>query len=521
MDIGTGTLSRVVVAVDLLPLRPGGENGGIKPAIFTLLRAVREEAQDKLVFVFLTNSASHLQVRDLAGPNDILICALEEPEHPFDKFKPRAGDFRLVPPPTNFVQEIGVDLLYCPFGATTFHVPGIPTIALIADLLHKDYPFTLTEQQIAEREAYLQKTVHDATVLQCISRSGMERVMEHYTVPRERLFYTYLPIHARLESARDEITAPEKTVKARPFFFYPANLWLHKNHEVLLVSYARYLHNSKKEGWDLVLTFQEESRAEYLRLLAKTLGISDRVRFLGFLNEAALHKIWTRAGALVFPSLHEGFGIPLLEAMHYGVPIITSEEFSLKEVAGDACYLVDPRKPVALSEALREVSQNEELRAKLIRSGRQRLELFEVKAAARSLFKAFGSTLRRESDLPRKPRYSHVPPFLETPTPGSARRWKIDIHFQAPTAGRPCSIYLNDLPFASFRRTGGAKQTFSFICQPQGRTLALRLNPGHDSNRNGSLDEGEVTVTMIVARGEQGSRILLYENSGRQSPHEG
>ena len=171
MDIGTGALSRIVVAVDLLPLRPGGENGGIKPALFTLLRAVREYAQDRLVFIFLTNSATHLQVQGLTGPHDILICALEEAEHPFDAFNVRECDYRIAPPPANLIQEIGVDLLYCPFGATTFSVPGIPTIALIADLLHKDYPFTLTEQQIAEREAYLQKTIREATVLQCISRS--------------------------------------------------------------------------------------------------------------------------------------------------------------------------------------------------------------------------------------------------------------------------------------------------------------------------------------------------------------
>ena len=507
-------MDKVIVAVDLLPLRPGGENGGIKPAIFTLLRAVSAEAQDKLVFVFLTNSASHLQVRGLAAPNDILICALEEAEHPFDNFKARAGDFKFVPAPSNLVQEIGADLLYCPFGATTFHVPGIPTIALVADLLHKDYPFTLTEQQIAEREGYLQNTMRYATFVQCISRSGMERVMHHYGIPRERLFYTYLPIHARLEDAGVETTAPAKAVTVRPFFFYPANLWLHKNHEVLLLSYARYCHNAGKEAWDLVLTFHEEARAEYLRSLARTLGVADRVHFLGFLDEADLHQIWTRAGALVFPSLHEGFGIPLLEAMHYGVPIITSEEFALKEVAGDACYLIDPRKPVSLSKALREVSQNEELRTKLIRSGRMRLELFEVKAATHALFEAFCSVVRKESDLPRKPRYTNVPPILSTPTPGSAARWEIDIHFQAPASDRQCSVYLDDLPFASFCPGACAGQRYSFVCQPEGRTLALRLNGGKDSNGNGSLDEEGISITRIVAREENGARILLYESSG-------
>jgi len=518
MDKGRDTLRRVVVAVDLLPLRPGGENGGIKPAIITLLRAVRAAAQNKLVFVFLTNSASHLQVRELAAPEDILICVLEEAAQPFDEFKTREGDFKLVPVPANLVQELGVDLLYCPFGATTFHVPDIPTIALIADLLHKDYPFTLTEQQIAEREAYLQKTMRDATLLQSISRSGMERLTEHYGVPRQRLFYTYLPIHRRLESARVEGTAPAKPITARPFFFYPANLWLHKNHEVLLLSYARYCQNAGDEAWDLVLTFHEDVRAEYLKSLTKILGVSDKVHFLGFLDEAGLHQIWVEAGALVFPSLHEGFGIPLLEAMHYGVPIITSQEFALREVAGDACYPFDPRKPASLSEALREVSRNEELRAGLVRAGRQRLELFDVKAAAHVLFEAFSSVIRTEGDLPRKPRYAQVPPLLSTPTPGSARRWEIDIHFQAPASSPRCSIYLDDLPFAFFRPAAGAKQKFSFVCRPEGRTLALRLNAGEGSNGNGSMDGGDVSITRIVAREEQGGRVLLYENSPPPCP---
>ncbi|PZR76850.1 MAG: hypothetical protein DLM73_01450 [Chthoniobacterales bacterium] len=513
MDIGRGNLSRLVVAVDLLPLRPGGENGGIKPAIFTLLPAVRAEAPDKLVFVFLTNSASHAQVRDMAGPNDILICAREELRHPYDALDPRTNEFKLAPAPDKLVQAIGTDLLYCPFGATTFHVPGTPTIALIADLLHRDYPFTLTEQQIDEREAYIQKTVHDSTLLQCISRSGMERVTEHYQVQGDRLFYTYLPIHARLEQTGADSTEPKNAITERPFFFYPANLWLHKNHEVLLVSYARYWHETGKEAWDLVLTFHEEARAGYLRSLARTLGVAGRVHFMGFQNEADLHRLWLRAGALVFPSLHEGFGIPLLEAMHYGVPIITGEGFALKEIAGDACYLIDPRKPASLSEALGEVSQDEECRARLIRSGWLRLELFQVKAAAHTLLEAFCSVVRKEDDLPRKPRYSCVPPILAVPTPGSADRWKIDIQFQSQSSFGKCAIYLDDWPFASFGPATRAEHTFSFVCRPAGRTLALRVARGSNANGRSSPDAGGISITRIVASDAGGRRILLFEQS--------
>jgi glycosyltransferase involved in cell wall biosynthesis len=511
MDIGTRALSRIVAAVDLLPLRPGGENGGIKPAIFALLRSLRREAADRLFFIFLTNSSSHSQVRELAGPNDILVCVLEEPQHPFEERRDNSNEYKLAPAPADLIRSLEADLLYCPFGATTFHVAGLPTIALVADFLHRDYPFTLTKEQIAERETYIQKTVRDATLLQCISRSGMERAAAHYQIPASRLFYTYLPIHERLGQARLGVTESTTSLPERPFFFYPANLWLHKNHEVLLVSYSRYRHLANNEPWDLVLTFHEEPRAAYLRSLAATLGCSNGVHFLGFLSEPELHGVWLRAGALIFPSQHEGFGIPLLEAMHYGVPIVTGARFSLKEVAGDACYLVDPRKPIQLSEALLAVSQDKLFREKLIKKGRERLALFDDGVSARTLFDVFCSLTRKEHDFPRRPRYSDESPIISMPTPASGARWEIEIQYRSAASARKCSVYLDDKPFAYFVTDSRAEGRFSFVCRPEGRTLALRLAPINHEEREG-LNGGENFVTKIVASQCNGGRLLLYES---------
>lgn len=517
MQIGMANSRRLVAAVDLLPLRPGGENGGIKPAIFALLRAARTEAQSKLVFVFLTNSASHRQVRELAAPGDILICALEDPAHPCSELDAGlANEFKIIPPPPDLVRSIDVDLLYCPFGATTFHAPGVPTIALIADLLHKDFPFTLTPPQIAERESYIQSTIRVATRLQCISRSGMERMIEHYRVPRATLFYTYLPIHIRLDQASAELDASAEPVSKRPFFFYPANLWLHKNHELLLLSFARYCHEAEDEGWDLVLTFHEDDRAGHLRSLAHTLGISKRVRFAGFVTEPELRRIWQSAGALIFPSLHEGFGIPLLEAMHYGIPIISGSDFSLREVAGDACYRIDPRKPASVTQALFEVSGNSELRAALIKRGRERLALFDLKIAATSLLDAFRGVTQSEYDFPRKSKYSREP-SLTAPTPASAERWKIELEFDQPAPSTKFSVYLDDMFFGSFKSAAFGEKGFSFFCRPEGRTLALR--PFAEKTLRVATNGGlaEIPVKRIVAKGTDSRQVLLYEKCNRQS----
>jgi len=512
MQIGTANSRRLVAAVDLLPLRPGGENGGIKPAIFALLRAARAEAQDKLVFVFLTNSASHRQVRDLAAPGDILICVLEDPAHPCSELNAGlANEFKIIPQPADLIRAIDVDVLYCPFGATTFHASGVPTVALIADLLHKDFPFTLTQQQIAERESYIQSTIRVATRLQCISRSGMERMIEHYGVPRSTLFYTYLPIHVRLDGPYAELGAPAEPASKRPFFFYPANLWLHKNHELLLLSFASYCHQAKgDEGWDLVLTFHEDERAAHLRALAQTLGISERVRFAGFVTEPELRRIWQTAGALVFVSLHEGFGIPLVEAMHYGVPIVSGNDFSLREVAGDACYRIDPRKPASITQALIEVSGNSELRAALIKRGRERLALFDLKIAASSLLEVFRDVTRKEFDFPRRSKHSREP-SVTTPTPASAERWKIEMEFDRPAPSTKFLVYLDDMFFGSFKPAALGEKGFSFFCRPEGRTLALRAWPEKPSTVAVNGGPADVPVKRIIAKGSDGRRVLLYE----------
>jgi glycosyltransferase involved in cell wall biosynthesis len=510
MQGSSGACRPIVAAVDLLPLIRGGENGGIKPAIFSLLGELARQAAGELRFVFLANSATHGEVRQVMGADDVLICALENSVHIADAIvKPERAEFKLIPPPNELLRKIGVDLLYCPFGMTPFHVPGIPTIALIADVLHRDYPFTLTDQQITERETYIQTTVRVASRIQCISRSGVERLVANYHIDRSKLFYTYLPIHLRMAEGRssgnDEIRRPID----RPFFFYPANLWVHKNHEILLLSYARYRQQVGEAAWNLVLTFHEEPRAAALKSLAHSLGISKNVHFAGFVDERDLHNIWKHAGALVFPSLHEGFGIPLLEAMHYGVPVITSTEFSLQEVAGDACYPVDPRKPLSVAKALLEISGNTQLRADLVGRGRDRLILFDLKVAARHLLHQFDSLTRKEGGFPRIPDRTGQTTIVSSPTPASQERWEIEITC-GTSSQRKLSIYLDDSPYGTFQRPNG-QNAFSFVCRPNGRILTVRC--ARSSNSNGAEDSNSAddVVTRIIARDLQDRCIILYK----------
>ncbi|MEI8167768.1 MAG: glycosyltransferase family 1 protein, partial [Chloroflexales bacterium] len=116
--------------------------------------------------------------------------------------------------------------------------------------------------------------------------------------------------------------------------------------------------------------------------LAADQGIADSVRFAGFVPEEHLVALYHAAELLVYPSLYEGFGLPVVEAMACGTPVITSPVGSIPEVAGDAALLIDPQDTGALVAAMQRLVESPELRQDLIARGYERLKLFSWECAA-------------------------------------------------------------------------------------------------------------------------------------------
>jgi glycosyltransferase involved in cell wall biosynthesis len=271
-----------------------------------------------------------------------------------------------------FSRRRRVDLFYAPFGMISYPNSGLPTVAMVVDILHRDYPFSISEKEREWREQYFRQMVASADRFQVISDYTGERLMEQYKVPPEKIFRTYLPIQDRLEVDR---TCPANT---EPYFFYPANFWPHKNHEVLLIAYQIYRWRRGTDAWKLVLTGSDDPRKKVLQELVGSLGIDRDVIFKGHVSERELAQLFSSASALVFPSLHEGFGIPPLEAMKLGVPVLTSDSGSLREVVGESALRVDPRKPHELASAMERISSSESLREILRQRGFERAQTFSL-----------------------------------------------------------------------------------------------------------------------------------------------
>src|SRR6516225_5837178 len=376
---------------------PGGENGGVKFAILELLRGLKSNFGDRVTFLFLSANDTAEETRSLQGADDAVVCILRRRRDPWARViqavelatRARLAVRRLK-------RRHQIDLLYCPFGGASFASANTPTVALVSDLLHRDFPFSLSAQDQEWRELNFRKLASYADYYQVISEFTGQRLQSLYKIPAQQIFRTYLPIQRRLLSSigilpvgkvaqasslqshnRLEACATFSSLDAKPFFFYPANFWAHKNHELLLIAYQLYLAGAGDRAWDLVLTGHRDERARYLQRVAQDLDILPRVQFLGHVPEATLADLYSTASCLVFPSLYEGFGIPILEAMSFGLPIVCSREASIPEIAGEAALYADTRNPLELASALQRMTEDENLRNSLAELGRIRISKFD------------------------------------------------------------------------------------------------------------------------------------------------
>jgi glycosyltransferase involved in cell wall biosynthesis len=148
-----------------------------------------------------------------------------------------------------------------------------------------------------------------------------------------------------------------------------------------------------KKGWLYDSLFVRVQRA----------GLSERVVFPGYIPDEELPALLSAATAFVFPSLYEGFGIPVLEAGVCGVPVITSNTSSLPEVAGDAALLVDPHDVDAIAEAMYRLVSDPQLADELRRRGKENVKRFSWEKCARETLAVLESVARNRGKAPRSP----------------------------------------------------------------------------------------------------------------------
>jgi hypothetical protein len=244
--------------------------------------------------------------------------------------------------------------------------------------------------------------------------------------------------------------------------------------------------------------------------LARDLGIAERVRFLGHVKEDCYTDVWQAAGALVFPSLHEGFGIPLLEAMAFGLPIICSTAGALPEVGGEACLYVNATKPVELSAALFRIATDVGLRENLSGKGRHRLTEFSFENDARSF-------LERIVDCARlTPSAAHLGFYLDGWTgplaavtlPGTHGPVTLKIRTRPMPADRTLRIELNDVLLETITIPAGqaVERQIPFISQ--GSPLILRTPSASRLSETDPRTHGVWLESLVLCESDQSTQLV-------------
>lgn len=196
-------------------------------------------------------------------------------------------------------------------------------------------------------------------------------------------------VHAVYEAAGEQYHPLERETSMavarrygveRPYVLSVGSLEPGKNRGRLI----RAMHELRREGIDqaLLIVGQRAWKYEDDLALARELGMDDRVTFAGYVAQDALPALYAAAEAFAFPSLYEGFGVPVLEAMACGAPVVTSNVSATAEVAGDAALLVEPLSVESIRDGLRSVLTDAALRARLSRRGMERAAGFSWRRAA-------------------------------------------------------------------------------------------------------------------------------------------
>lgn len=195
-----------------------------------------------------------------------------------------------------------------------------------------------------------------------------------------------VPEPSRREEIRKSLGLADSTV-----LLHVGNNWFYKNLEGVIRTLAILQENS---GMDSPLLVKVGKRlTDEQQGLARRLGVAERIRELGVLNNEELQRVYWAADALVFPSRWEGFGWPPLEAMASGTPVICSDRGALGEVAGDAALIVNPEEPEEIAGAVAKVLGDEHLRRSLILKGLERAKQFTWERAAEQTFQVYQEVL--------------------------------------------------------------------------------------------------------------------------------
>ncbi len=368
----------MTIAIDLRSIQRGTFTGVENYTLSLLERMIREDKQN--TYVLFYNGLSPVQAEDLRFLNTSVVVGRVP-----NKLLAISTTFAKRP---DFAQLIGTKF-DCLFMPNMNHVVLQPQKRLVVTV-HDLSPVVLPEYYDIRRRLWhwsvgFRRTLHRADAIIAVSEFTKQQLVDVLHVPPSKITVVYQGIDAKrfhsdlseshLRDVRNRYGLPGEYV------FYCGTLEPRKNVERLIGAWERMEHRiplviAGKPGWKYRAIFNRAKKSPRARM----------IQFLGFVAEADKPALYKLAAVTAFPSLYEGFGLPVLESMAVGTPVVTSQVTSLPEVCGSAGVLVDPYDEAAIATGLDSVVGDRALRASLAAEGLMRAKEFSWdKTAAQTL----------------------------------------------------------------------------------------------------------------------------------------
>lgn len=291
------------------------------------------------------------------------------------------------------LKNLELDLLHDPrqIGFPPLFSVPFKTIITIADLMPMLFPKLYSVRAVMRHKLLGAKIIRSADRIIAISESTKRDLINYLKAPEEKIRVIYLAAGNNFKQLQPGEVAEfkHKYNLDFPFILFVGLLHPPKNIPRLIRAYHKI--SNPGLGHKLVIAGKKGPKCKEIFETAEKLNLQREVIFTGYIPDDDLPRLYNAADLFVFPSLYEGFGMPPLEAMACGTPVITSNTSSLPEVVGDAGITLNPYDVDGLARAMQEVLTNDRLRLKMVKKGLEQAKKFSWEKAAKETLRVYES----------------------------------------------------------------------------------------------------------------------------------
>lgn len=278
--------------------------------------------------------------------------------------------------PLRLYQKKDIDVFFSPahYGPRFLSMPLVVTVH---DLSYLYYPNEFLKKDLYQLRNWTKYSVKKAVKVIAVSNTTKKDLIKSYHLSENKIEVIYNGYEKYFNVVRSKLKVKEMN---KPYILYVGTLQPRKNIKTLLQAFYKF--NQIYPEYELIIAGKKGWLYDQIFTKVADLGLEDKVFFTDYISDYQLVYLYENAFCLVMPSLYEGFGIPILEAMSFDCPVISSFASSLPEVGGDACFYFDPTNANELVEKLLKLKNSSQYRNELIEKGRKRVKLFSWKICA-------------------------------------------------------------------------------------------------------------------------------------------